>query len=262
MDSNSQNTPLKQYRNLSTYAKYVNKFGVLSGSKIFLSNFYGNDQLKTIHIPGLPHKVSLRNGTSDAQCFKQVFVDLDYDFDININPKFIIDCGANVGFSSLFFHRKFPEALVVAVEPEVSNYEMLCKNSLGYNKIECLNNGIWNKNTLLKITTEDFHKWGCIVTETDTPSEDTISAITIAEIMKKFGRDEIDILKMDIEGSEFEVFSENYEAWLPKTKVIMIEIHDWSKKNCSRAFFQALFHYDFSISQYHRGEIIMVTRDH
>lgn len=261
MDTLQEPLNLQPYRNLRTFAKYLNKFGIISGSKIFLSNFFGKKQMKSIHIPGLPDKIFLRNHTSDADCFQQVFVDLNYDFEINFNPRFIIDCGANVGFSSLFFHKKFKDALVVAVEPELSNYTMLCKNTAPYKQIQCLNKGIWNKNINLEITTEAFHKWGCRVRETEKESEDTIGAVTIGSIMKQFGYNEIDILKIDIEGSELEVFSENYEEWLPKTKIIMIELHDWTRKNCSKAFFKTLFQYDFSINQYHKGEIIMCIRN-
>ena len=52
------------------------------------------------------------------------------------------------------------------------------------------------------------------------------------------------------------VFESNFEKWLPKTKVIIIELHDRMRKGSSKAFFTALSNYNFSIA--HRGENIIV----
>ena len=262
-DAIAPHKDLIQDRSLANLARHISKFGLLPGCKIYLSNYYGTKRYLNIHVPGLPNKVALRNGTSDAHCFNQVFVDLDYDFDIGFEPTRIIDCGANIGLSSLFFHRKYPNATVVAVEPETSNFTMLEKNVRPYTNIKCLNNGIWNKTVNLEISSENSEneKWGFTVKEINHSSNTSIKAVTIIDIMNQFKMDEIDILKMDIEGSELEVFSSNYESWLPKTRILMIELHDRGKKNCSKTFFQSLFKYDFSINQYHRGEIIMCIRN-
>src|SRR3954468_3707512 len=116
-------------RKLTTLARHINKFGFIPGSKIFFSNYFGKTDLVHIKIPGLEHDLILRNGSSDAYCFNQVFLDLDYDFEVEIKPSFIVDCGANIGLSFLFSHKKYPKATIVAVEPEASNFEMLQKNT-------------------------------------------------------------------------------------------------------------------------------------
>ena len=250
-------------KSLTGYVRYLKRFGILEGSKNFYSNYFAKKDLLSVKVPGLEHEVYLRNQTSDVDCFDQVFLEKDYDFDIDFKPELIIDCGANIGLSSLFFRAKYPEAHIIAVEPEQSNFEMLQRNTKPYNNIECLNCGIWNRNVNLKITEESKakDKWGFIVTETEEQGNGAIKAITISEIMRKYGKSEIGILKMDIEGSELEVFSSNYEEWLPKTKTIMMELHDWRRKGCSRAFFEAIFRYDFWLNQYFKREIVMCRRN-
>ena len=57
---------------------------------------------------------------------------------------------------------------------------------------------------------------------------------------------EIDLLKIDIEGAELEVFSNNYESWLPKTKALIIETHDQDRKGTTRPFFSTIAKYNFS----------------
>ncbi|MFL5774163.1 MAG: FkbM family methyltransferase [Flavisolibacter sp.] len=249
-------------KSLIHYARYLKRFGMVQGNKVFYSNFLSNKSLTSVRIPGLSHKVFFRKDSSDAACFNQVFLGLDYDFEINSKPQFIIDCGANVGYTSLFFQKKYPGAHIIAVEPEPTNFEMLQMNTKLYSNIDCLNYGIWNKNVNLKVTEESklIGSWGLTVTETE-EEDNVIKSITISEVMKLFGKNEIDILKIDIEGSEFEVFTSNYEEWLPQTKVIMIELHDRLRKGCSKAFFNALSEYDFSLHQYFTGEILMCIRN-
>src|ERR1051326_8504661 len=64
----------------------------------------------------------LRTGTSDLPVFRQIFIDEEYNFQIPFQPSVIFDLGANVGFASIYFANKFPNARIIAVEPEISNY--------------------------------------------------------------------------------------------------------------------------------------------
>jgi len=73
--------------------------------------------------------------------------------------------------------------------------------------------------------------------------------------MKQFNVDHIDILKIDIESSEKELFEENFEKWLPKVKVVIIELHDRMKEGCTRSFFKAMVNYKFTMT--HKGENIV-----
>jgi hypothetical protein len=69
--------------------------------------------------------------------------------------------------------------------------------------------------------------------------------------MEKYSIERIDIIKLDIESSEKQLFLDNFDYWLPKTKIIVIELHDWMEEGCSKAFFEAInksfSKYEFSI---------------
>jgi hypothetical protein len=71
-----------------------------------------------------------RQGTSDSEVFKDIFVRRNYRLPVYTRPKLIIDGGAYVGYSSLYFSLKYPEAKIIAVEPEDSNFELLEEKSL------------------------------------------------------------------------------------------------------------------------------------
>mgnify|MGYP000361339186 CR=1 FL=1 len=54
-----------------------------------------------------------------------------------------------------------------------------------------------------------------------------------------------DLLKIDIEGAEKELFSENTDYWLGKVNMIIIELHDWMRKDCSKNFYSAIKKYKY-----------------
>jgi hypothetical protein len=58
--------------------------------------------------------------------------------------------------------------------------------------------------------------------------------------MKSLGVNHIDILKLDIEGAEFELFNTGAEAWLDAVGQIVIELHDWIRPGCSKSFYSAI----------------------
>jgi hypothetical protein len=119
---------------------------------------------------------------------------------------------------------------------------------------------VWNRDTYLKIENTSEEKWAFIVKETADPAG-AIPAVSIGSLLRQFNRSEIDILKIDIETSELEVFASNYEEWLPHTRAIMIELHDHWRKGCSKSFFKAINQYDFSLEIANKGKTILCTRN-
>ena len=214
------------------------------------------ERISEIYYPEILYPIKFRSDTSDMKTFQEIFWYKIYDFDIGFTPQFILDCGANIGLASIFFKNQFPDTFIVAVEPENSNYRLLEHNlSYYYPTVECLERGIWSKNTTLSIKNPNSDKWEFIVGESDGSGKESFKSVTITDILKKYEREKIDILKIDIEGSELELFSDNYEYWLPKTQVIMIELHDHIRNGCSESFFSALSNYRFVLHS--RGNTII-----
>ena len=90
-----------------------------------------------INMPWYKHPIVLRKGTSDKDVFNQIFIKQEYNYNFweNYNPKFIIDCWANIWYSTIYFANRFPDALIYAIEPETSNYEIILKNISNYKNI-------------------------------------------------------------------------------------------------------------------------------
>ncbi len=190
--------------------------------------------------------ITIRPNSSDLECFNQMFVYKNYELEKELKPKLIIDGGSNIGFSSIYFSIKYPNAKIIAIEPDKKNYIKLLENIKRFKNIFPLNVGLWNKETYLRIINPKGDTMGFITEETSKKSNDSIKAMNINSLLKK--EDKIDILKLDIEGSEREVFSSNYLEWLNKTQIIFIEVHDIIKYGSSENLFSAIKDYNNSIN--------------
>jgi FkbM family methyltransferase len=231
---------------------YLIKIYGISGLIFFIKYLFGI--YTNIKLSKLKNTFDLRINTTDIYVFKQIFIDFQYNIELNYIPEIIIDCGANIGLTSIFFSNKFPDSKIYAIEPEKNNFDLLVKNTSEYENIVCSNNAIFNEtNILLNVENVGLGEWGYITNSTKVKNNDLrrnmkVYSISVSEIMNKYKLETIDLLKIDVEGSEKELFESNYDFWLPRTKCIVIELHDNLKKGCSKSFFNAINKYDFSLS--------------
>ena len=208
------------------------------------------------------HPFLLRIPSSDIPTYKQVFIKQDYNFLIEKQPETIVDAGANIGLASIYFANKYPDAKIIALEPEQSNFELLKKNVAPYPQIVPVQAALWNKNEEIHLIDPGLGKWG-FMTEMKHPSEKLpgklchpVMAMTIDKIMKEYTLTKIDILKIDIEGAEREVFSDT-SSWIEKIDSIIIELHERIKAGCNRSFFIGSKGFD---QEWQQGENIYLSR--
>ena len=243
---------------INVFLSHLINLGFKDGIKLFFLKASGDKNYSVI-LKSLKHPFTIRGNSSDKLVIDQVFYQKDYEISIDFDPKVIVDCGANIGLASLFFTNKYKDCKIIAVEPEKDNFNLLALNSKPYPNIFLENKGIWSESCHLNIVSgEDNLPWSFYVEPTVHKTETTIEAIGIAEIIEKYDLKQIDILKIDIEGSEENLFEKNVELWLPYVKVMIIELHDRFKPLSSRPFFEVLSKNDFSI--YFKGENIIATQ--
>jgi len=250
---------IKQYLNLGRV------FGYLNGFVLFLKiKFLKNIELS---LSGYPFKVYLRGGTSDEAVFNQIFIKREYeirDITKDSSPNFIIDGGANIGLGTVFFKKLFPNAKIIAIEPSEENFKLLKANTSFYNDVHLLKGAIWDKEQNLNVG--DKYKQGyfsLVVSEDfgDDNTKETTPSFTIQGLFEKFGIQQLDILKLDVETAEKQIFTSNYESWLGKCKYIIIELHDIMLKGCSQTFFNAIHQSIGNYSMYIKGENIVIVNE-
>lgn len=209
-----------------------------------------NPEETTITFPGIRSPITLRLKTSDLATFKDIFVKGQYDFKPVKPPGVIVDAGANIGLTSLVFANRFPAAKIIAIEPEISNFRMLVKNTAPYANIVPVQAAVWNDNGIVDIVDPGLGKWGFQVGSGGGEVAMSCRGVTIDRIMRDHDLDYIDILKMDIEGGEKEVFGDA-DRWIDKIGILAVELHDRLKEGCSRSLAGATgkFRYRWKIGE-------------
>jgi FkbM family methyltransferase len=185
--------------------------------------------------------------------FRQIFLLDEYASIRNLpSPTCILDLGANVGYSSAYFLSCFPTATVLAVEPDPGNFELCRKNLAPYGeRAQVVLGAVWSKRCKLVLSRGVFgdgREWATQVYEGEVEKDQAfVESWDVPGLMELVGTKDVDLLKIDIERSELEVFSANTSAWLSSIRTICIELHG---DDCREVFVGALrgFEYTSEIS--------------
>ena len=215
-----------------------------------------------IQVGNYSRKFEYRPGTSDEGVIQQIFIQEDYSLTklkrfvdlVKYSERYvksgrsplIVDAGANIGASSVYFALKYPSAKIIAVEPGAENHHLLSINSEGL-QIEPRLGAVASKTGYMNVIDVGEGFWGLRteVTLTKTPGAE-VPAITINSIYQEHNAGNFPfIVKIDIEGGEKDLFSQNTD-WVSKTPCIIIELHDWllPKGGTSHSFLQCISQLD------------------
>lgn len=184
-------------------------------------------------------KASLRvNPSSDLQVFCQVWTDQQYRAVTTYMQKWvsttdelrIIDAGANVGFTTLYLKSRFPNAQIISLEPEESNYAQMTRNVADNRMagVTLLQAGLWKSQAFLEVGRDlaDQREWSFYVKEVAGPT--SLLGYDVQSLLRQANWDGVDLLKMDIEGAERYLFGDDQAAakTLQNVRFLALEIHD------------------------------------
>jgi FkbM family methyltransferase len=182
----------------------------------------------------------LRRKSTDLSVFTQVFLNQEYRPVVDFIDKHwsrervleIVDAGGYTGMTTIYFHQFFQKARVVILEPNARNFELL-KRHIEVNHLEnvfpiCA--GLWNTDTKLAEGEKfrDGGEWSFSVRPAGGADEEVVDGISLDSLMKRYAMDSVDILKMDVEGAEREIFQdeEQVSRLLSRARCLAIEIHE------------------------------------
>jgi FkbM family methyltransferase len=180
----------------------------------------------------------LRLNSSDIMVFRQVFIEREYDIirNIRVPLEVMVDAGANVGLTSAFVADRYPHVRIYAVEPDSGNFELLKLNTRGYGNVRCICGALWNRDEPVAIDFPEATEWAFRVRSVPTASE--IQGYRLRTLMDRLDLERISLLKMDIEGAEYEVLGDA-ASWIDAVDHIVIELHDRIRPGCSDRFRKA-----------------------
>jgi FkbM family methyltransferase len=200
-------------------------------------------------------------GSSDLSVFEQTFIVQEYSCLRDLRePLRVLDLGANVGFTAAYFLSIFPRASLIAVEPDEGNLAICRTNLLPYGeRARVLPGAVWSQPATLRLikgTFGDGREWATQVgallgasTKKGRASlrgEVQVQAWDVGSIIDINGGGMVDLLKIDIERAEIEVFGESAASWLPRVRNICIELHG---RDCEEVFFAALWDFDYELER-------------
>ncbi len=193
--------------------------------RAWLAGLGGRREAFALRSKHAAREVWCRPGTTDSKVFYQIFIFREYScLDDLREVRTVVDCGANVGYASAYFLSRFPEARLIAVEPDPGNFEMLERNLAPYGaRARAVRAAVWARETALKIEDGGQGAWSFQVRECDAGEAGSIPATTVRKLVEEAG--EVSVLKMDVEGAETVIFAEDCRDWLGRVENIVIELH-------------------------------------
>ncbi|MBS3913925.1 FkbM family methyltransferase [Methylomonas rivi] len=273
----------KIYSVISRFPGYIRVFGYYYGIQLFFRVEVGfnvllkSEKISKYYLPNYKKNIYLRHCVADRSIFWQCLVKNQYSFNRFPQSKrlmsvydelvnsgqtpLIIDCGGNIGLSSFWYANRFPDAKIVVIEPDQANLDILTLNLEPFSgRVVILKGGVWNRKGFLKIVNPEAGSAAYRVEFLDEESDDSIRCYTINEICEKVDIKNPFIVKIDIEGSQKNLFQNNTE-WVSKTNLITLELDDWLLpwQGTSRNFFSCLSQYSFDYLL--NGESIFCFRD-
>ena len=220
---------------------------------------FSKNKRRRIYLRGIGD-ISLRYGNSDFDCFRQVWGNQEYSLkaipavESRIRALYeklvaegetpvILDAGANVGAASLWFASVFPEAKIIAVEPDPSNFAVLVDNVRAVDSVVPVCAAIGSEPGFVTLTSPESG-WAV----QSSRSTQGTQVITVDDAVSASGAGTLFIVKIDIEGFEKDLFAAN-TGWIKSAYAIFIEPHDWMLPGefTSTSFLKALGTGDFEM---------------
>ncbi|OQX96875.1 MAG: hypothetical protein B6I20_13885 [Bacteroidetes bacterium 4572_117] len=168
--------------------------------------------------------VEYTDNESFIAMYKEIFEHEIYNFNCKTDVPKIIDCGANIGLSIMYFKKKFPNAKITAFEADPLIFNVLKNNISNANltNISIIQKALWNEETTI-LFNSDNSDGGHISNN----SKEGIKVETIR--LSKYINEKIDFLKIDIEGAELEVLQECKDK-LHFVDKVFVEYHSFKNR--------------------------------
>lgn len=196
-----------------------------------------------VTLVGDGYRVQHRGSVADRGVLVQVFQLKEYSFEPLSpwlsryqahprsnppEPRLIVDCGANIGASVVYFAKTFPDVRIIALEPEPDNFSLLVRNAAPFgDRVTTWNKAIASSAGTIRLTDPGLGEWGYRTgARADGKLVAEVAAVTIDDVLNSAPDAQPFALKVDIEGAEEDLFTAR-GATLNRFPVVAIELHDW-----------------------------------
>lgn len=206
--------------------------------KLLIYPDYRHKQRELARLAGLPRYTAATTGITGRQIelvdaasfiymYKDIYEQEIYRFPSSTERPFIIDGGANIGLSVIYFKELYPQARVVAFEPDDQIYAVLERNVQaggGGDDVELLCRALWSSQTSLTFMSE-----GADGGRVARPQDANNKVVETVRLRDYLGGRRVDLLKLDIEGAETEVLLDCADR-LGNVERLFVEYHSFAQE--------------------------------
>ena len=235
---------------INSFLSYIKAIGLIATISYIIQRFLARKEIIVLAIPGIKEKIHLRRKSTDVNVFQQIFIKRDLAFLKGRDYNICIDAGANIGLSTIYMKNLFPGAHVFSIEPEFSNVEMLRLNTNGYANVTIIHKALSEDSSGLFLFDpgkgSDAFQTSRQFSGINEPVK--IESISIVDLMDQYKLEQLDFIKIDIEGAEEFCISQYAMAWINQSKLLAIEIHEHLVPGCTKKI-KVLLQANFKFSQ-------------
>lgn len=206
--------------------KLLATFSVVECARYIIAYLLNQEVLK-VRSRKFPRPFLLRPRGTDIRVAYEIFTnaELSMEWPLPNPPRTIIDGGANVGYATMALKERWPESAIIAVEPDAANFAILERNCSSLSSVELVQKGIWGTSCRLRVRPGSTAEAWALQFEPVPSEAEGIPAESIPMLLDQLPGGYCDLLKLDIEGAETNVFQQNDLNWINKVSVILIETH-------------------------------------
>jgi FkbM family methyltransferase len=156
---------------------------------------------------------------------REVFLDEDYRIDDGFSPATVVDLGSNIGASIIYFRLRYPKARIIGFEPDPAVFATLRRNVAPFEGIHVVNAALAASCGETVFFRYPHHSWASSLVPLwgTSATKVTVQTTTMDNVLEDFELAWVDLLKIDIEGGEWEVLPGFRQ--LHKVRTVVGELH-------------------------------------
>jgi FkbM family methyltransferase len=188
-------------------------------------------RLERLFIRTIGNDVAVRSHSTDILVIDEVFFREVYACAVAAAPprtRYVLDIGANAGYAGLYFLNRFPHARLFFVEPDFQNFAVAAINlqkEILAGRCRGINAAAWVDDGHVVLETQGRGEWFFKCREA-APEENALEAFSIASLIRRSGFPHVDLLKIDIEGSERAILQGELSPWIDLVRCLVCELHE------------------------------------
>jgi len=203
------------------------------------------------------HPIRIRLGTAD---FTVLYATIVESFHlppaVRSAPRVVIDLGANIGLTMVDFAHRYPSARIVGVEMDAANAELCRVNVMPFGaRCTVIQGAVWTHDG--EVAYQGMTEDGYQINERSAGR--VTRAYTIERLLTELGIEQVDLMKMDIEGAEERILPAAGN-WIHRVNCLVIEVHaPMEPSHCTELL--GKWGFETQLSSQHKNGVIAFRRD-